>query len=297
MSAVDHAFHGELQQAVREVALADIALEDDLARFRTHAGRIGSYSGPISVVGGVVAYRLVRRAFRQRPRMSAMTATTPAKAGLAALALRLALPAVAGFARERVEGWQGMGSTPDRSGFAGPGAAAPRQARALPRVSADLDRARFSGLWFEVARLEEIGFRPDVDALSAPEETTLVFVPVPGGFDVERCTATRGADRASRLDIRSGVLRPTDRAGHGSELSISWAPSWLQWAPMAWNDYWVLEIDTEYSFALVGNRARTTLTVLSRTPALDEQAWGKLLHTAADEGYPVDRLVRTRAAS
>ena len=165
MSAVDPVFHGELQQAVREVALADIALCDDLARFKAHAGRMGSYSAPISVMGGLVALKLMRRIFRQRARAPAISAAAPAKAGFAALVLRFALPAVAGFARERALAWQG--SAADRSGFAGPGAGAPRTTRALPRVSASLDRTRFSGRWFEVARVEDGRVRSGAGARAA----------------------------------------------------------------------------------------------------------------------------------
>lgn len=274
MNARDAGYDRALEEAEREVVAADMALYAGLDGLKAHAAKAGSYSAPLGVVGALVAYRMFRRARRRRPVPSAMmAATAPAKAGIAALVLRLALPGVASIVRAKAMEWQAPGAA------SVPGAQA---ARALPRVSASLDRARFAGRWFEVGSLRD----------AAPGMSTLVLVPVPDGFDVECETPSvlaRGPRRARR---RSGVLRPTDPAGHPSELSLSWAPAWSRWLPLAWSDYWVLEVDSAYGFALIGDRARTMLAVLSRAPTLDESAWRQLMATAAEEGYPVERVHR-----
>lgn len=143
----DAGYDRTLQQAEREVEAADLALRTSVERFRTHAARAGSYSAPLGIFGGLVAYRMFRRALRRRPGPSAMqAATAPAKAGIAALLLRLALPSVAGFVREKASEWQGQAPGATRAGVR-------PAARVLPRVSASLDRARFAGRWFEVGTL------------------------------------------------------------------------------------------------------------------------------------------------
>jgi len=296
MSASNMSHERELAQAEREVALADAALRADLERIKAHAAKVGSYSAPLGLVGGIVAFKVIRRAMRQRPKPSAMLGgTAPAKAGIAALLLRVGLPSIVGFVREHAAGWQPGAA--DRSGFAGPGGdpgrpdARHRSVDVLPRVSASLDRARFAGRWFEAGRLQPSVPRDATDQGSG--RTSLVFVPVPDGFDVHSSTTMSDVQGTPRVRTRDGVLRPTDPAGQPSELSLSWAPSWSRWVPMVWSDYWILQVDIGYTFALVGDRARTELAVLSRSPSIEETAWRQLLATAAEEGYPVERLERT----
>lgn len=284
MSGIDPAFDRELRDALHEVDLADVALTGDIARLRAHAGRIGSYGVPIAVAGGLVASRLLQRVLRQRRSTHSIGAAAPAKAGIVALLMRLALPSVIRLARRQAAGWPG--GPHQRPGFARPDAGVPPSAPALPRVSATLDRARFAGRWFEVATIQGARARPGTGTPS------LKFVPVPEGFDVTREARVPDARRGARVCKEEGVLRPTDPAGHPSQLSLSFAPSWARWAPMAWSDYWILQVDNAYTFALVGDRARRRLVVLSRMPAIDEDVLRQLMRTATEEGYPVEQLVR-----
>jgi apolipoprotein D and lipocalin family protein len=297
MSLGDAGHVRALLEAERDVAIADHAVRSGLDLLKVHAGRPGSYSAPLAALGALVVFRLARRAWRGGPRHAAMkaaAAAAPASAGLAAVLLRLALPGTLRLARERARGWWVSGE--GRSG-AGGAAGSASGTRAMPRVSASLDRARFAGRWFELASLHEASGTGDGGATSGP--ASLVLVPRPGGqadgFDVERTPAAKGAPVGTRVRPRSGVLRPAGPAGPASELSLSFAPSWSRWLPMAWHDFWVLEVDVDYTFALVGDRARTSLAVLARTPSLDEAAWRQLLATATEEGYPVGRLVRADA--
>ncbi len=297
MSVADPMFDRELREALLEVYQADTALRGRLDRLRAHARRPASYAAPMVALGGLVAFRLARRLFRRPRRVATSSSAAPAKAGLAALLLRLSLPAVVGFAREHAGNGR-RGVTPARPGFAGPGAGAPAaRARPLPRVSGSLHRGRFAGRWFEVASLDGQRDAPVPSGGSAGGSRvaampSLVFVPVPDGFDVEYSTPVVDVHGGNRVHTRRGVLRPTDPSGRASELSLSWAPAWARWLPVTWSDYWVLEIDAGYTFALIGDRDRTSLWLLSRTPVIDEQAFGQLLRTAGEEGYPVEHLRR-----
>jgi apolipoprotein D and lipocalin family protein len=283
----------ELQAAERDVATADAALWAGVDRLKGHAGRAGSYSAPLGAfgaLGALVAFKLLWRAAKRGSRRSPVATSMPARAGIAALLLRLALPGIVGFVREHARAWQAPAA--DRSGSVGrgPGGARARAARPLPRVSASLDRARFAGRWFEVAHLSGDG--PGDERVAGGGQASMVLVPVPDGFAVERATVVAHGRHGSRVRVRSGVLRRTGPSARASELSLSFAPSWARWAPSAWHDYWILEVDTAYTFALVGDRARSALTVLSRSPSLGDVAWNQLLATAAEEGYPVEHLSR-----
>ena len=48
----------------------------------------------------------------------------------------------------------------------------------------------------------------------------------------------------------------------GSELKVTFLPSWIRWLPVGKADYWVLQLDQNYQTALVGTSTSTTTLVL-----------------------------------
>ncbi len=64
---------------------------------------------------------------------------------------------------------------------------------------------------------------------------------------------------------------------------------------LAKGDYWVLELDANYQWALVGDPDRSSLYILSRTPTLDEGIYQDLLDAAVEKhGYDVSEVIRTK---
>lgn len=55
-------------------------------------------------------------------------------------------------------------------------------------------------------------------------------------------------------------------------------------------DYWIIELDPDYRYAVVGHPSRDYLWILSRTPAMDPQAYEALLARIAAHGFDVGRL-------
>lgn len=277
MSEDSIAAQSRIDAAEREVLRADRRLAKTAAQLKTHASRLSSYSAPLAVAGGLVALRVLKRAFRQRKDARPASVVRPVRAGLTALLLRMGLPAVMGFARQQADTFanpaQGMsGSLPP------------------PRVSATLDSVRFAGRWFEVSCLRPLDEREAARQMG--EQLSLVVVPDATGFEVQ--VTTRDAAQSShsvkqRTRRRHGRLRAEDPA-HPAQLSITLAPSWLHWLPAVWGDYWVLEIGRNYGFALVGDKDRSDLRVLARAPSIDPTVHDQLMHTAREEGYPVDRM-------
>jgi lipocalin len=50
-------------------------------------------------------------------------------------------------------------------------------------------------------------------------------------------------------------------------------------------DYWIIELDPEYRFVVVGDPSRQYLWVLSRTPKMDDALYAELLRRIAGHGY------------
>jgi apolipoprotein D and lipocalin family protein len=61
-----------------------------------------------------------------------------------------------------------------------------------------------------------------------------------------------------------------------------------------WGDYWVIGLDADYGWVVVGDPGREYLWVLARTPRLDESVYQRAVTIAKDKGFDVSRLVKTR---
>jgi apolipoprotein D and lipocalin family protein len=60
-----------------------------------------------------------------------------------------------------------------------------------------------------------------------------------------------------------------------------------------WGDYWVIQLDPDYRYVVVGHPSRDYLWILSRTPTIDQALYDSIVAKLEAEGYPLDRLVRT----
>ena len=123
-----------------------------------------------------------------------------------------------------------------------------------------------------------------------------------------RCASDTSAEYALRPDgtvavtnacrtregeiIRSrGVARKVD--GSPSGLQVRFAPRWLSFLPFVWGDYWIIGLDREYQWAVVGTPDRKYLWILSRERKLDAQRLQQARNIALDQGFDVTRLVDT----
>ena len=119
-------------------------------------------------------------------------------------------------------------------------------------------------------------------------DTTAHYTPQADGTIavVNRCRTEDGS-----FNEAEGVARRVD--GSTSRLEVRFAPGWLAWAPMVWGDYWVIALDDDYRWAMVGSPDADYLWILSRTPTLDPAIKADLVARARAMGYPVDKLVDT----
>ncbi|HNT89284.1 MAG TPA: lipocalin family protein, partial [Candidatus Hydrogenedentes bacterium] len=55
-------------------------------------------------------------------------------------------------------------------------------------------------------------------------------------------------------------------------------------------NYWIIGLGEEYEYALVSDRCRRTLWILSRTPQMDAQRYNDIVAWLAESGFDTDRL-------
>lgn len=162
---------------------------------------------------------------------------------------------------------------------AGTAISADRGVRAIP----DLDLDRYQGAWYEVARLPN-----RFQDRCAGDVTANYSLRDDGRVDVvNRCRLADGS-----WDVARGVARRAERSGPASRLEVRFAPAWLSFLPAVWGDYWVLDLDPGYRWALIGEPGRRYLWVLSRTPTIDATTLDRILKTAERQGYDLSPLIR-----
>jgi apolipoprotein D and lipocalin family protein len=145
----------------------------------------------------------------------------------------------------------------------------------------DLDLARYAGTWHEIARL------PMWFQRKCERDVTAHYTPNPDGTVAvhNACVTAEGKTIAS-----DGVARRPDNFARG-KLQVRFAPAWLSWVPMVWADYWVLALDDDYQWALVGQPGRKYLWILSREPSMDRATFEGLKTQATAMGYDLTPLI------
>jgi len=154
-------------------------------------------------------------------------------------------------------------------------------AKAPPLAVVDeVDLDRYLGTWFEIASY------PAWFAKNCTGVTAEYSLREGGGISVvNRCYKGALDGKLKEARGRAKVVDPETNA----KLKVSF------FGPF-WGDYWILELDSEYQWVLVGEPKRKYLWILSRTPSLDQDTLDEILSRLPEKGYSRDRLQWTLQA-
>ena len=98
-------------------------------------------------------------------------------------------------------------------------------------------------------------------------------------------------DENLKIKKAEGIAKVNEEFGDSARLKVRFAPGWLAALPFVWGDYWVLEIEPDYSVVLVGSPDRKYLWVLARAAQISEEVYTRLTSTAAIQGFDTSQLV------
>lgn len=136
----------------------------------------------------------------------------------------------------------------------------------LPTVQA-VDLGRYYGTWYEIARL------PNRFQSMCVSDTRAVYRP--DGKQVSVVNQCRTAD--GRIEQAEGVAKLVE-GSNGAKLRVSF------FRPF-YGNYWILALDSDYRWVLVGEPGRQYAWILAREPKLDEATLESLLSRAAALGF------------
>ncbi len=154
-----------------------------------------------------------------------------------------------------------------------PAWAADSEGDSTVEVVNNVDLTRYVGLWYEIAKI------PNRFQKKCARGTTAEYtLRADGRITVaNRCYREDG-----KLDDAKGEAKIVDPATN-AKLEVSFV-SFLGWRPF-WGDYWIIGLDQDYRWAVIGTPDRKYGWVLSRTPTLDEGTLDVVFAVIERNGY------------
>lgn len=148
---------------------------------------------------------------------------------------------------------------------------------AAPEPAKPIDLQKYTGTWYEVARLHNKIEEPCVNA-------QVTYTPASdGGFNVKDvCFHAQGAPKVYHPLMK--VLDP------GTNAKFR-----LTFFPFVWKDYWVLDYAPDNSWVVLGEPTGKYLWLFSRTPSLAAHK-AALVARAKSLGYDTSKLIYDKGA-
>jgi apolipoprotein D and lipocalin family protein len=142
-------------------------------------------------------------------------------------------------------------------------------------VVKELNLERYLGKWYEIARFNHSFERGLVGV------TASYSYRIDGKIKVVN-SGYKGTLNGQKSEAIGKAKIPD--ANVPSKLKVSFF--WIFYA-----DYYVLELDKNYQWAVIGSSSDNYLWILSRAPQMEESLYNELLKKISKRGYDVNKLI------
>lgn len=153
-----------------------------------------------------------------------------------------------------------------------------------------VDLSRYIGKWYEIARLPMWAQR---NCLRSVAEYTFLESDDIGVKNT--CASEDGGETSIE-----GIAKILDQE-HGAKLDVvfdQWAAKIIEfYSPPDNGNYWILKVDPDYQYAVVGTPDREYLWILARTPSLPEDTYQELVAFSQRLGFTTQNLIRASPSS
>jgi apolipoprotein D and lipocalin family protein len=143
-----------------------------------------------------------------------------------------------------------------------------------PTVVPHVDLTRYLGVWYEVASFPQ-QFQKGCSDTQA--EYTLK-----NNGEIE---VLNSCFRNGKKDTAKGTAWVVDKTNNAKlKVSFFW--------PFR-GDYWIIDLGSDYEYAVVAGPTRNYLWILAREPRMDKATYAKIVQSLQDRGFDVARLQPT----
>jgi len=149
-----------------------------------------------------------------------------------------------------------------------------------PPTVKQVDLNKYVGLWYEVASIPQF-FQRKCSSNTTAQYTLLDT----GLIKVDNSCDTKDGERSSA----EGRAKVVD-AQSNSKLKVTFV-KFIGWIFKFGGDYWILDLASDYSYAIVGDSKREYAWVLSRTPDLSLEQLKKINDKFIELGYDTSLIL------
>jgi apolipoprotein D and lipocalin family protein len=151
-------------------------------------------------------------------------------------------------------------------------------ANAPLEVVDEVDLDRYLGSWYEIA--------------SFPQRFQRGCVATQASYSRREDGRIR-VENACRNGSFDGEFRRVEGVAWVADPATSQAKLKVQFFWPFRGDYWIIELDPEYRYAVVGHPSRDYLWILARARTIEPSTYDVLVARIAAQGYDLERLDRT----
>lgn len=156
-------------------------------------------------------------------------------------------------------------------------------AKNLPVVD-KVDLTRYQGTWYEIAAIPQSFQKQCIGNTTAVYE----LIPQSGEVKVVNSCQTEKGDR-SVSEGRAKVVDPETNA----KLKVTFVKIGGKWVYLFGGKYWVIKLEENYQYAVVGHPSRDYGWILSRNPNLPADTLKELGQFLTSQGYDLCKFMTT----
>lgn len=146
-----------------------------------------------------------------------------------------------------------------------------------------VDLSRYVGNWFEIAKYPN-RFQKQCIANTVATYT----VKSNGRIEVRNECLLKGG----KTETAIGEAKVADKKTN-SKLKVRFAPTALSFLPFVWANYWIIDLDPEYGYVVIGEPKRQYFWILSRKSSMDDAQYQKILRRAESMGFSPAKIEKT----
>lgn len=140
---------------------------------------------------------------------------------------------------------------------------------------------QYIGLWFEISKLPN-----PFQKMCTGNTTAQYTLREDGRIDVlNRCMKNDGSYTQAK-----GIAKIVDKKTN-AKLKVSFVR--FLGISLFWGDYWIIGLDENYQYAIVGEPSRKYGWILCRTPELSKGQWESIHQILIEQGYNPEIFVKT----
>jgi len=143
------------------------------------------------------------------------------------------------------------------------------------KTVASVDLNRYLGKWYEIARY------PNWFEKKCASDVTAQYALRDDG-KIEVTNSCRNPD--GKIKVSRGSAKIADKQSNAKlKVTFFWP---------FYGDYWIVDLDPDYRYAVVSEPKREYLWILSRTPQLDASLYDSILADIRRHGFDPARLIK-----